>query len=35
MPASTSVAARDPYAALRYADYRYFLAGRLAASRVA
>ncbi|HEY8795559.1 MAG TPA: MFS transporter [Gemmatimonadaceae bacterium] len=23
---------RDPYAALRYSDYRYFLAGRLAAS---
>ena len=32
MPASTEVAARDPYAALRYTDYRYFLAGRLAAS---
>jgi MFS family permease len=32
MPASAEPAARDPYAALRYADYRYFLTGRLAAS---
>jgi len=31
MPASTSNAVpHDPHAALRYADYRYFLAGRLA-----
>jgi len=32
MPASTEAAKRDPYAALRYSDYRYFLTGRLAAS---
>jgi MFS family permease len=32
MPPSTEVTARDPYAALRYSDYRYYLAGRLAAS---
>jgi MFS family permease len=32
MPASAEPPARDPYAALRYADYRYFLTGRLAAS---
>ncbi|MEO6210697.1 MAG: MFS transporter [Gemmatimonadaceae bacterium] len=32
MPASAEAQSRDPYAALRYPDYRYFLAGRLAAS---
>ncbi len=32
MPASAEAQIRDPYAALRYSDYRYFLAGRLAAS---
>jgi MFS family permease len=32
MPASAELAARDPYAALRYADYRYYLTGRLASS---
>jgi MFS family permease len=32
MPASTEAAKRDPYAALRYSDYRYFLTGRLAAT---
>ena len=32
MPASAEEATRDPYAALRYSDYRYFLTGRLAAS---
>ena len=32
MPASAEVTARDPYAALRYTDYRFFLTGRLAAS---
>jgi MFS family permease len=32
MPASTEAAKRDPYAALRFPDYRYYLTGRLAAS---
>ncbi len=32
IPASAEEAKRDPYAALRYPDYRYFLTGRLAAS---
>ena len=32
MPASVEEARRDPYAALRYSDYRFFLTGRLAAS---
>ncbi len=32
MPASAEAQIHDPYAALRYSDYRYFLAGRLAAS---
>ncbi len=32
MPASAEAVRRDPYAALRYSDYRFFLAGRLAAS---
>ena len=32
MPASAEAVKRDPYAALRYSDYRFFLAGRLAAS---
>lgn len=32
MPASTEAARRDPYAALRHSDYRFFLTGRLAAS---
>lgn len=32
MPSFTEPGKRDPYAALRYADYRYFLTGRLAAS---
>jgi MFS family permease len=32
MPAFTEPGKRDPYAALRYSDYRYFLTGRLAAS---
>jgi len=32
MPAFAEPAAHDPYAALRYADYRFFLTGRLAAS---
>ena len=32
MTALAEEAKRDPYAALRYSDYRYFLTGRLAAS---
>ena len=32
MQASAEAVRRDPYAALRYSDYRFFLAGRLAAS---
>jgi len=32
MQASAEAVRSDPYAALRYSDYRYFLAGRLAAS---
>lgn len=32
MPASTEALPHDPYAALRYPDYRFFLTGRLAAS---
>src|SRR5450432_4703717 len=32
MPASAEAVTRDPYAALRYSNYRFFLAGRLAAS---
>jgi MFS family permease len=32
MQASAEALRRDPYAALRYSDYRFFLAGRLAAS---
>lgn len=32
MQASAETVRRDPYAALRYSDYRFFLAGRLAAS---
>ncbi len=31
IPASAEAPPRDPYAALRYSDYRYFLAGRLCA----
>ena len=32
MQASAEAVRRDPYAALRYSDYRFFLAGRLAAN---
>jgi MFS family permease len=32
MPASAEAAKHDPYSALRHADYRYYLTGRLAAS---
>jgi len=32
MQASAEAVRRDPYAALRHSDYRFFLAGRLAAS---
>ncbi|MEP7087464.1 MAG: MFS transporter, partial [Gemmatimonadota bacterium] len=32
MPVSTDEPKRDPYAALRYSDYRFYLTGRLAAT---